>query len=87
MEPLLDELYVLAALAEKNSKWSVCLAIDSDIDAIFYFLNMFKWNQGANFDMNQVKRKDAFKRMARCFLKMVGMTLSYVANISIKGGA
>lgn len=63
----LDDMDMLARLAERRQKWGVCVAIDGDINKILNFLKMF------NIVKDIVKhpgRRQAMFRTARCYLNL-----------------
>ncbi|XP_053394348.1 helicase with zinc finger domain 2-like [Mercenaria mercenaria] len=71
VEPLLKEIDGLAHLAEERKQWSVSLAIDSDIETVYYFLNKLKRFRMIPLDtIKQPERTYAFRRMGRCYLNM-----------------
>jgi hypothetical protein len=66
---LLAELDTLAKLAERRKRWSVCVAIDGDINKVYTLLRNLGYLQGAIID--HPGRKRGMWRIARCYLELV----------------
>ncbi|XP_045159228.1 helicase with zinc finger domain 2-like isoform X2 [Mercenaria mercenaria] len=64
----LAELDSLAKLAERRKKWSVCVAIDGDINKIYSFLRRIAL--GPRDIIAEPGRKNAMWRSARCYLEL-----------------
>ncbi|XP_053391000.1 helicase with zinc finger domain 2-like isoform X2 [Mercenaria mercenaria] len=65
---LLTEVEKLAIHAEQLEKWSVCAAIDEDLNKVYFYLRQFK---GARNIIKLPKaREPSLRRLARCYYKM-----------------
>ncbi|XP_060606182.1 helicase with zinc finger domain 2-like, partial [Ruditapes philippinarum] len=65
---LLAELDTLAKLAERRKRWSVCVAIDGDVNKVYTLLRNLGYLQGAIID--HPGRKRGMWRIARCYLEL-----------------